>query len=51
MKLITWNTAGRTSKIEAQFKALIALEPDIVCLQEIKPAGDEIWHTVLTVGC
>jgi exonuclease III len=51
MKLITWNTAGRTSKIEAQFNALKALKPDIVCLQEIQSAGDEIGHTVLTVGC
>jgi exonuclease III len=49
MKLITWNTAGRTSKIEAQFKALIALKADVVCLQEIQSAGDEIWHTVLSV--
>jgi len=51
MKLITWNTAGRTSKIDAQFKALIALKADVVCLQEIQSAGDEIWHMVLTVGC
>lgn len=49
MKIITWNTAGRTSKIKAQFKALLALSADIVCLQEIQSAGDEIWHSVLSI--
>ena len=49
MKIITWNTAGRTTKIEAQFKALIALKADIVCLQEIQSGGDEIWQMVLSV--
>jgi exonuclease III len=49
MKIITWNTAGRTSRIGEQFKALIALSADIVCLQEIQYGGDAKWQTILSV--
>jgi exonuclease III len=38
MKLITWNVAGRTRDLRRQGEALARQEPDLVCLQEIRPS-------------
>ena len=38
MKLITWNVAGRTRDLRRQAEALVRQEPDLVCLQEIRPS-------------
>jgi exonuclease III len=38
MKLITWNVAGRTRDLVRQAEALVRQEPDLVCLQEIRPS-------------
>ena len=44
MKLLSWNTAGRTNKIEKQYEAINIHNPDIICLQEIQFSGEEKWQ-------
>jgi exonuclease III len=48
MKLLSWNTAGRTNKIEKQYEAINIHNPDIICLQEIQFSGEEKWQKVLS---
>ncbi len=38
VKLITWNLAGRTRDLADQAAALARQEPDLVCLQEVRPS-------------
>jgi exonuclease III len=38
MKLVTWNVAGRTRDLGRQGAALARQEPDLVCLQEVRPS-------------
>ena len=47
MKIITWNTAGRTKKIPEQWEHIQALNADIVCLQEVQQGGDAKWMDCL----
>ena len=48
MKLLSWNTAGRTKIIENQYLAIQEIDPDILCLQEIQANGDEYWIKILS---
>lgn len=48
MKLLSWNTAGRTKIIENQYLAIQEIDPDILCLQEIQANGDEHWIKILS---
>lgn len=44
LKILTWNTAGRTKRIPDQWEYLKMKDADIVCLQEIQQGGDLIWR-------
>jgi len=48
MKLITWNVDGRTLRLRDQIAALLRQEPDIVCLQEVRPSTRPIWEEALS---
>ena len=37
MRLISWNVAGRRSRLDEQAARVLELEPDVVCLQEVTP--------------
>jgi endonuclease/exonuclease/phosphatase family metal-dependent hydrolase len=39
LKLISWNTAGRTGKCPDQVKALLDQNPDVIALQEVLSEG------------
>lgn len=47
MKLITWNLAGRTSRIDRQVDALASRAPDIVALQEVTERGSPTLRACL----
>jgi exodeoxyribonuclease III len=47
VKLISWNVAGRTQLHAEQVAALVRQEPDLVCLQEIRPSTREPWAAAL----
>ena len=48
MKLLSWNTAGRSKIIENQYLAIQEIEPDLLCLQEIQANGNEKWIETLS---
>jgi exonuclease III len=41
--LVSWNVAGRRSRLAEQAERVLALEPEIVCLQEVTPLTAEAW--------
>jgi exonuclease III len=41
--LVSWNVAGRKTRLHEQADRVLALEPDVVCLQEVTPATAEQW--------
>jgi exonuclease III len=41
--LVNWNVAGRSTRLEEQAARVLALEPDLVCLQEVTPVTAESW--------
>ena len=43
MLLVSWNVAGRKSRLEEQAERVLELEPDVVCLQEVTPATAVPW--------
>lgn len=43
MLLVSWNVAGRKTRLEEQAERVLALAPDVVCLQEVTPATAERW--------
>jgi exonuclease III len=52
--LVTWNVAGRKSRLDAQAERVLALRPDVVCLQEVTPLTAVAWVEVLAaagLGC
>ena len=46
-KLLSWNVAGRTKLLGEQIDAVARQEPDLVCLQEIRPSTREPWARAL----
>jgi hypothetical protein len=50
LKLISWNTAHRLSRISEQVSALLSLKPDIVALQEVIPSTAKLFSALLTSG-
>ena len=50
MKLISWNVAGRTKDLADQAAALARQEPDLVCLQEIRPSTAGHFAAVLAAA-
>ena len=41
--LVSWNVAGRKTRLQEQADRMLALEPDLVCLQEVAPLTAEPW--------
>jgi exonuclease III len=41
--LVSWNVAGRKTRLDEQAARVLALEPDLVCLQEVTPVTAEAW--------
>jgi exonuclease III len=41
--LVSWNVAGRKSRLEEQADRVLGLSPDLVCLQEVTPATAAGW--------
>ncbi len=47
LKLISWNVAGRTQLLADQARAVARQEPDLVCLQEVRPSTAPRWARTL----
>ena len=43
MLLVSWNVAGRKSRLEEQADRVLELTPDLVCLQEVTPLTSARW--------
>ena len=43
MILVSWNVAGRRTRLDEQADRVLELEPDVVCLQEVTPVTAESW--------
>jgi exodeoxyribonuclease-3 len=41
--LVSWNVAGRRTRLHEQADRVLELEPDVVCLQEVTPVTAERW--------
>jgi len=41
--LVSWNLAGRKTRLHEQADRVLELEPDLVCLQEVTPVTAEPW--------
>jgi exonuclease III len=41
--LVSWNVAGRKTRLSEQAERVLSLAPDVVCLQEVTPATAEPW--------
>jgi exonuclease III len=48
--LVSWNVAGRKTRLQEQADRVLALEPDVVCLQEVTPLTAEPWLERLAEG-
>jgi HAD superfamily hydrolase (TIGR01509 family) len=47
VRLITWNVAGRVTRLGEQAAALGPLAPDVVCLQEVTARTAPLWRDAL----
>ena len=43
MLLVSWNVAGRKSRLQEQADRVLELSPDVVCLQEVTPVTAGAW--------
>ncbi len=43
MLLVSWNVAGRKTRLREQAERVLALEPVLVCLQEVTPVTAGAW--------
>lgn len=41
--LVSWNVAGRRSRLDAQAEGVLRLSPDVICLQEVTPTTARSW--------
>jgi exonuclease III len=47
MLLISWNVAGRVKRLPQQAERLLALQADVVCLQEVTRSTLPVWRALL----
>jgi exonuclease III len=47
LKLLSWNVAGRVGVLPEQIAAVARQEPDLVCLQEVRPTTRDRWADAL----
>jgi exonuclease III len=45
--LVSWNVAGRKSRLHEQAERVLDAEPDLVCLQEVTPVTAAGWSSAL----
>lgn len=45
--LLCWNVAGRVGRIKEQQERVVALAPDLICLQEVTPTTLGLWRASL----
>jgi exonuclease III len=45
--LVSWNVAGRKSRLSEQAERVLGVEPDVVCLQEVTPVTAGMWVPLL----
>jgi exodeoxyribonuclease III len=45
--VVSWNVAGRKSRLAEQAERVLGAEPDLVCLQEVSPATAGLWVALL----
>ena len=43
MRLVSWNVAGRKSRLDEQAERVLGVAPDLVCLQEVTPVTVAGW--------
>ena len=43
MFLVSWNVAGRRTRLDEQADRVLELAPDLVCLQEVTPVTADLW--------
>lgn len=48
MRLVCWNVAGKVTRLVDQAAHVLSVEPDIVCLQEVRTRAASQWSTLLT---
>jgi exonuclease III len=48
--LVSWNVAGRKSRLDDQAERVLELAPDLVCLQEVTPVTAGPWSERLTAA-
>jgi exodeoxyribonuclease III len=46
--LVSWNVAGRKSRLREQAERVLETEPDVVCLQEVTPVTAAGWGEALS---
>jgi exonuclease III len=46
--LVSWNVAGRNSRLREQAERVLEAEPDLVCLQEVTPVTAAGWTEALS---
>jgi endonuclease/exonuclease/phosphatase family metal-dependent hydrolase len=47
LRVVTWNVAGRLSRLDEQADRVLRHDADVVCLQEVLPNALERWRTRL----
>ena len=47
VRVLTWNVAGRLSRLDEQADRVLGHRPDVICLQEIIPSGLTRWTSRL----
>ena len=50
MLLVSWNVAGRKTRLAEQAGRVLSLSPDLVCLQEVTPVTAEPWAELLSAA-
>ncbi len=48
--LLCWNVAGRLKRLPEQAELILAVRPDVVCLQEVTSATSPLWTELLLGG-
>lgn len=48
MLLVSWNVAGRVKRLPEQAERLLALDADVVCLQELTLTTVPVWQCLLS---
>jgi exonuclease III len=50
MRIVSWNVAGRRTRLPEQAAAVTAVAPDIVCLQEVTANSLPLWRAALAAA-